>query len=127
VGASVSGYVLNRGEAMDSLQDQLQTASYVRSITEDNDKILVYPYEPSIYFLSDRTPCVKLLILYPSMGKDIESDLLQEIIDNEPRFVVVQSTSDNRIIMGLPLIYNFIVNHFHEIARMQAYIILGKE
>lgn len=43
-------------------KDQIDTSNYIKSHTFNNDNILVFTYEPSIYYLSDREPLANILI-----------------------------------------------------------------
>jgi hypothetical protein len=98
-----------------TLQSQIRTAEYIRSHTIKSDKILVYPYEPSIYFLSDRDPCVKVLILTWSMvDENMELELLQQISESNPKYVVMMTNDKGQIIKSVPKIYEYIMGHFKE-------------
>ena len=82
-----------------SLQYEIQIADYIQSHTASNDTILVYPYQPSIYFLSDRDSCVKVLILQSEeVDEEAQLDLLQQIIKNNPKYVVMQTQPDGTIV-----------------------------
>jgi 4-amino-4-deoxy-L-arabinose transferase-like glycosyltransferase len=113
MGTSAYGYLKNSGSAY-SLQAQIETSDYIRVHTVKNDKILVYPYQPSIYFLSARDPCAKMLFLSPSVvGFNAEAELLEQISEYSPEYVVMQTDEKGRLIMGLPGIYKFIVSNYH--------------
>lgn len=51
---------LNNGK--NTYQEQLETSSYIKSHTSENDSIFVLGYEPSVYYLSDRKPLTSILI-----------------------------------------------------------------
>ncbi len=114
VGTSAYGYLKNLDSA-DSLQAQIETSDYVRARTTENDKILVYPYQPSIYFLSGRDPCAKTLFLSPSVvGRSAEAELLEQISEYSPAYVVMQMDEEGHLLIGLPSIYEYIVSNFHQ-------------
>jgi len=97
-----------------SLQNQIQTADYIQSHTTNDDKILVYPYQPAIYFLSNRNPCEKILILQrPPINDKTEQELLEQITETSPKYVVWQTDTEGNIIQGLPQIDKFLENHFN--------------
>jgi 4-amino-4-deoxy-L-arabinose transferase-like glycosyltransferase len=127
VGISSRQYILDRSEYNGvSLQYQEQTADYIRSHTTGSDTILVYPYQPSIYFLSDRNPCVKILILErPVIDENTELELLQQIMLGNPKYVVVQMKG-NETVWGLPHIYEYIVSHFEKEESIGSYEIYKK-
>jgi 4-amino-4-deoxy-L-arabinose transferase-like glycosyltransferase len=122
VGASSRQYILNRSEYNSVYsQYQLQTADYIRSHTADNDTILVYPYEPTIYLLSDRNPCVKILYLKrPIIDEQTELELLQQIMLDNPKYVVIQMKGYDAV-WGLPHIYEYIVSHFKKEVSIGSY------
>jgi hypothetical protein len=43
------------------LEDQIETSNFIISHTEPYQRIISLPYDPSIYFLSGRYPCVNYL------------------------------------------------------------------
>ncbi len=112
-----------------TLQSQIQTADYIRAHTVESDRILVYPYQPSIYFLSDRDPCVKVLILErPVVDENMELELLRQISEGNPKYVVMETDAEGEIKPGIPSIYEFIVRHFQKdnsIGRFQIFRNIG--
>jgi hypothetical protein len=116
-GISCRGYNFTMDNNNASLQYEIQTADYIQSHTASNDTILVYPYQPSIYFLSDRDSCVKVLILQSEeVDEEAQLDLLQQIIKNNPKYVVMQTQTDGTIVYsGLQSIYGYLVSNFKEV------------
>jgi len=101
---------------INSFQNEMQTAFFIQSHTNTDDKILVYPYQPAIYFLSDRNPCTNLLFLQrPPIDEKTELKLLQQIIETSPKYLVWQTDTRGSITPGLPQIDAFLGSHFRKV------------
>jgi 4-amino-4-deoxy-L-arabinose transferase-like glycosyltransferase len=115
IGVSCWGYNSTKYRLIMSLQNQIQTADYVKLHTPINDTILVYPYEPSIYFLSGRDPCVNVIFLKQSrVDEKTEVELLQQIINNNPRYIVLETDAAGNFVHGLPNILDFVLSKFNK-------------
>jgi hypothetical protein len=71
----------------------IEASDYVRQNTRPNEKVLVVPNEPEIYFLSEREPPVKYLHLdYSSYYDGIEDYILNETARYGVRYYVVRES-----------------------------------
>jgi 4-amino-4-deoxy-L-arabinose transferase-like glycosyltransferase len=115
ISAGLYGRFILLGNSGLHLQYQKQTAEYIRSHTTDNDTIVVYPYQPAIYFFADRDPCVKLLVLEPpEIYENQEQDLLQQIMSNNPKYAVIEKKDDGETRPGFTSVYQFLMSHFRK-------------
>lgn len=77
------------------LKDQMQASDFIASHTSPDEKVLSYPYDPSIYLLSDRNPPTKYLLLNgPLIGADEEYNIIDKLNKSHIRYVVI---GNNRI------------------------------
>ena len=105
-----SGYGLQKSRSI-RFDEQWNTAEYIKLHTSANEKILSFYYEPSVYFLSDRDPCTRFLIMD---SRVIESQVIQQIKENNVRYITV---CNDRIVNGKSIfnnndIYAFIIENY---------------
>lgn len=87
---SSSGYLFQKGNSL-NFNEQMQTADYIRSHTAENEKIFVFSFEPSIYFLSDRDPPTEYVDLAEPMFYDenTENRVIEQIKVNNVTYIVL--------------------------------------
>lgn len=90
--------------------DQLNTAEYIKSHTSANEKILSFPYDPSIYFLSDRDPPTRWLIMHKSVVN--ESHVIQQIKENDVQYITVWNSKKFKGKFIQQPIYAFILENY---------------
>ena len=83
----VQSYQRNK---MSLLDDQVQTANYIQSHTEETEKIYVFPNGPEIHFLSGRYPPARFLWTHPVHVPDetAESDFIDRLEESNLKYIV---------------------------------------
>jgi hypothetical protein len=89
------------------------TADYIIEHTAENESILVFSYEPSIYFLTGRNPPIKYLIMIGDLDKQYilkQLDLVNYVI------IYNNSTTPEKI-------YEYILDNYHNETSIGSYTI----
>lgn len=121
-----TGYLFQKGSPL-YFNEQLQTANYIKSHTAENEKIFVFIYQPSIYFLSDRDPPTEHLDLFTDMFyKNRENSIIEQIRENNVKYIIMadnmgviermisnESSPSERALRRASHIYNFILNNYN--------------
>jgi len=114
------GYNLQE-DRLDRFEDQIKVSEFIKSNTLENERILSFSFDPSIYILSDRAPVqssTRFLYVGNPYIKSIEDEYsaIEEIKQNNVNYIVI---SKDRIIDGKslqsPLIYTFILDNYTKI------------
>jgi len=85
-----------------SFLDDMDTADYLRKNTDGNDSVLVFGFEPLIYFLSDRFPPTRFNSDYPltfephmaslkTLREGFRSEFIEDIQNDPPAYIVIVS------------------------------------
>jgi hypothetical protein len=103
-------------ESATLLNDQISTSQYIIEHTAENDKILVFSYEPSIYFFSGRDPATNILIFdFSRLNPNYMSE--EQVIDilkrTKPYVIVKQGDLDNPY---YPNMSAYIKQNYHMVA-----------
>lgn len=91
----------------------LKVASYVRRITERDDKIFVWGTEPAIYVMSDRLPVGKYTVSYHIIDFDKLAETYELLIREKPRVIIV----NEREKYDFPQLKNLLVSGYAPVER----------
>jgi hypothetical protein len=101
----ITGYQLyERREQL--FKEQMLSADYIIQHTSENESILVFPYEPSIYFLTGRNPPIKYLLLNDVMVSDQEYQYILKQLDFVNYIVIYDNQTKPK------KIYEYIIDNY---------------
>lgn len=85
------------------LAANIQVADYIRKRSDPEDKLLIWGFDPLIYYLSDRKPASRFIFNYPLDGskntpyyRSYRREYIQDLIRNKPLYVVVDDNDANQ-------------------------------
>jgi hypothetical protein len=105
------------------LIDQIETSNFIILHTEPNQRIISLPYDPSIYFLSGRYPCVKYLSLGTPLTAGIEQDdLIYQINKSDVPYIIINTKPKGWLTQNL---YQFIITNYPNQNKIGIYKILS--
>lgn len=107
------------------LVNQINASKFIVSHTIPGEKILSFPFEPFIYFMSDRDPPVKypFFVHYP-MDRNKTLDIINQINIDQIKYVVVNT---NIVSAGNKDIYQFILENYFKNSQMGRWAIYIRE
>ncbi len=104
----------------------LQVAEYVRKRSNKNDCVLVWGFEPGIYFLAGRKSATRFCFNYPLVASKgtkfynrYRSEFMQDVIRNKPLFIVVADMDKNHLILKNSKVF------FKEFPEFYSFVRLG--
>lgn len=64
---------------------------YVQMNSSGEDKIFVFPWNPEVYFYTDRTGATKFDTPYAFFSKNYQDQMISELKNNKPKFIVLDA------------------------------------
>jgi hypothetical protein len=81
------------GEGDYSVQADLEVAAYLRAHTDVSDTVFIWGFEPTVYFLAERSPASRFLYSFPLYGEfgweHFRDQLITDLGRNRPLYIVV--------------------------------------
>jgi len=76
-----------------SVQADFEVAAYLMSNTSQSDTLFIWGFEPTIYFLAERSSASRFLYNFPLYGDfgwpEFRDQLIAELEQNDPKYIVV--------------------------------------
>jgi hypothetical protein len=91
------------------LDDEIMISNFVISHTEPNQKILAIPYDPSIYFLSGRSPPVNYIIYKVLNLSDEDDNLILSINKYDVPYIIFRVDKKGEFTQKL---WNFVAKNY---------------
>ncbi len=89
-------------------------AEYVEQHTGHDERILVMPSVPELYFLSKRKPSARQLQFFDEFTPEFQQQILEQIIENKPAMVVYFSRESELAYIGPPLVDDYIKENYRQ-------------
>ncbi len=89
-----------------------EVASYIKENSGENDSILVLPASPELYFLSQRKPATRRLAFFHEYSEIEQQQTIDELLKNNPRFIVYFVRDSGDAFSGLALVDQFIKDNY---------------
>jgi 4-amino-4-deoxy-L-arabinose transferase-like glycosyltransferase len=102
---SVSQYTAFFGNRIDNNQ---QVSEFIKANSSPQDRIFVWGDEPYIYPLSGRLPSSRFIVAYHIVDFNMYSQTYEEIIINNPKYIVVYPMSGR----NFPQLFDLIENYY---------------
>jgi len=127
----------NNGSDFSSRAD-MEVAEYIASHSKQDEKIFVWGFEPSIYFLSQRENATRFIYNFPLYGPNANPELrlefLNELQEQKPVYIVivkndaishVTATSDDSwtAYNSFNELHNFVLTHYHFETTIEDFVI----
>lgn len=87
---------------------------YVQSNSSQGDKIFVYPWNPEIYFYTDRAGASKIDTPYAFFSESYQYEMVEELKNNPPKVLIYNGSMNfgNLTIDTLPLVKKYIQENY---------------
>lgn len=76
-----------------SVRADMEAAAYLKSQTDENDTLFIWGFEPTVYFLAERSSASRFLYNFPLYGDfgwpELRVQLVEELEQNKPQYIVV--------------------------------------
>jgi hypothetical protein len=84
-------------------EEQKAVTGYIKSHTDQNDKIFIFSLEPLYYYLTDRENSSRFYISWFADPQPYTNELLGELKKNPPRLIVYEGPPASEISDGVPM------------------------
>jgi len=76
-----------------SVRADMEVATYIKSQTDENDTLFIWGFEPTVYFLAERSSASRFLYNFPLFSFFDWPDLREQLIDElkwiEPLYIII--------------------------------------
>lgn len=119
VNAEYKQYEFERGKGallgMETDADAVsELVSYVQEKTTGNDKIFVYPWNPEVYFYTDRLGSTKFDTPYAFFSEKYQNKMVEDLKDKPPRMIIYNESMNfgGFTTRTLPIVNDHILNNY---------------
>lgn len=112
-----------------NLEQDNGIVEFITQNTSEKDTIFVYPWNPELYFLTNRTNATSVDTPYAFWNEKYQARVIQEIESNQPKFVIIGTGSifGNMNSDTLSTTNLYIKDNFKEVNQIHSYKILSKK
>ncbi|OGM32826.1 hypothetical protein A2803_05770 [Candidatus Woesebacteria bacterium RIFCSPHIGHO2_01_FULL_44_21] len=106
--------------------DQTKLVQYIKEHTGINDKIFAYPWQPEIYYLTEKSNPTKYYTPYAFFTEEHQKEMIQELQLGKPALVIYNPEMKfaNQVPDSLPLINKYILENFEEVESIGNYKVM---
>jgi hypothetical protein len=96
----------------DSANELNRVTEYIFTQTDPEDTVFA-PSFPLLYFLTDRRNATRQVRILPSLAEAwAAEELIEDLVKNRPRVVVLRRSADRRFLSSLPSLFNEIARNY---------------
>lgn len=87
---------------------------FIDNNTTKTDKIFIYPWQPEIYFLTDRNNATSFDTPYASFTSNYQEQMVSELRTNKPKYIIYNTdiSFGEMELNSLPIVNEFILNNY---------------
>ena len=96
-------------------KEYINFIDYYKKLTERDKCVTVFTNEVAVPYFLKKPTCSKYYLMYTASPKEIQKNMIQDIIDKKPSFIIYKSDLDiyqDKEIQRLELVNNYITSNF---------------
>jgi hypothetical protein len=109
--------------------DEIEVVQFIKENTSESNSIFVYPWNPEIYFLTERQNATRHYTPYAFFSEEYQQEMISELEANNPKYIIYNSEMkfNNMTPGSLPIVDDYILENFEEVESFGSYKIMASK